>query len=333
LHTEHQFEYQRVADGLKWMAWGMFKKVVIADRMVLFVNPVYSNPGDFQGPVLAFATLAFAIQIYCDFSGYSDIALGSAQVMGVRLMKNFNHPYFAQSISDFWRRWHISLSTWFRDYLYIPLGGNRAGRWRWAFSLMVTFLISGLWHGANWTYVIWGFLHGVFLVFSSLTDALRARMSTLVGLDRLPRLRAALSMLTTFSFVTFAWIFFRAASISDAFYISTNLFDGWRPFLRGSWEFLISGFQGGSPYAILNSIFEIFARLTKEAPPFIFLTLVALFLLIVIEILQYRENLLARLHKHPVYLRQIVYALLIAAILILGTDYASKQQAFIYFQF
>src|SRR5689334_249793 len=193
LHTEQRFEYQRVTDGLKWMAWGMFKKVVVADRMVLFVNPVYNDPTHHSGPALVFATLAFAIQIYCDFSGYSDIAFGSAQVMGVRLMKNFNHPYFADSISEFWRRWHISLSTWFRDYVYIPLGGNRVAKPRWVFNLFITFLISGLWHGAAWTYIIWGALHGSYFVLSALIGPFWKRLSSLARLDRLPRLKTAVS--------------------------------------------------------------------------------------------------------------------------------------------
>jgi D-alanyl-lipoteichoic acid acyltransferase DltB (MBOAT superfamily) len=337
LHTEHKFEYQRVADGLKWMAWGMFKKVVIADRMLLFVNPVYEDPTKYHGPALVLATLAFAIQIYCDFSGYSDIALGSAQVMGVKLMKNFDHPYFARSISEFWRRWHISLSTWFRDYLYIPLGGNRVTRPRWAFNLLLTFLVSGLWHGANWTYVIWGLLHGFYFVISALTESSRGSLSALIGLDRWPRLQAALSTLTTFSLVTFAWIFFRATSLADALYISGHLARGWRPFLRDSWGMLLNGFQestrGGGFYAIIDSIFRTIAPLTRETRTVIALTLSALVILIIIEVLQYRENLLQRLKQHPVYVRQIIYALLIAVILIFGTNYASKQQAFIYFQF
>ena len=207
------------------MAWGMFKKVVIADRMVLFVSPVYNDPTHHTGPALVFATLAFAVQIYCDFSGYSDIALGSAQVMGVRLMRNFDHPYFARSISEFWRRWHISLSTWFRDYVYIPLGGNRVPRPRWVFNLFLTFLISGLWHGAAWTYVIWGALHGAYLVLSILTEPLWIRLSALTRLDRFPRLKFALAALTTFALVTFAWIFFRAASLADALYIVRHIHD------------------------------------------------------------------------------------------------------------
>lgn len=336
LHEEHHFEYQRVADGLKRMAWGMFKKVVIADRMVVFVNPVYSDPSSFSGPALVLATLAFAIQIYCDFSGYSDIALGSAQVMGVRLMKNFDHPYFARSISEFWSRWHISLSTWFRDYLYIPLGGNRVSKPRWMFNIFVTFLVSGLWHGANWTYIIWGALHGTYFVLSALTESARARLASLLGLGGWPRLRAALSTLTTFALVSFAWIFFRAASLSDALYISGHLATGWTEFLRQGWRMLQQDWSqvaSGGLYPLADSLFRALKPLTGESRTVIVLTLFALLILLVVEILQFRGDVLERIRQRPVWFRRVLYASLIAAILILGASYASVQQAFIYFQF
>lgn len=336
LHTEHHFEYQRVADGLKRMAWGMFKKVVIADRMVGFVNPVYNDPTSHNGPALVLATLAFAIQIYCDFSGYSDIALGSAQVMGVRLMKNFNHPYFARSISEFWERWHISLSTWFRDYLYIPLGGNRVPKPRWIFNIFITFLISGLWHGANWTYIVWGALHGFYFVLSALTEFARQRLSALTRLDKLPRLRTAISTLTTFALVSFAWIFFRATSLSDALYISGHLATGWIEFLRQAWKLFQQGWSqiaAGGLYPLVDSIFKALKPVTGESRAEIVLTMLGLFILLVIEILQYRGDFLERVCQQPVWLRRVLYASLIAVILILGASYASVQQAFIYFQF
>ncbi|MDT7604999.1 MAG: alginate O-acetyltransferase complex protein AlgI, partial [Acidobacteriota bacterium] len=163
-HERHYFDYPRVVAGLQLMLWGMFKKVVIADRLSPFVNLVYDDPHSYRGVSFIVATIFFAFQIYCDFSGYSDIALGAAQVMGFTLMKNFDRPYFSKSISEFWKRWHISLSTWFRDYVYLSLGGNRVSRPRWYFNLFFTFLVSGLWHGANWTYVIWGALNGVYLI-------------------------------------------------------------------------------------------------------------------------------------------------------------------------
>jgi hypothetical protein len=318
------------------MAWGMFKKVVVADRMVQFVNPVYASPASFDGPALVLATLAFSIQIYCDFSGYSDIALGSAQVMGVRLMKNFDHPYFARSISEFWRRWHISLSTWFRDYLYIPLGGNRVTKPRWAFNLFLTFLISGLWHGANWTYILWGALHGTYFVLSALTERFGQRLSALTRLDRLPRLKNAMAMLTTFSLVTFAWIFFRAATLTDALYITRHLVSGWPSYLSQAWGTLQQGLQNTADlglYSLVNAAFVMIEPMTNESRAVIALTVFALLILLVIEVLQYRGNLLEQLNQRPVYVRRVVYASLLAAILILGTSYASVQQAFIYFQF
>lgn len=336
LHEEHYFEYSRVTNGLKWMAWGMFKKVVVADRMVQFVNPVYSDPTSYDGPALVLATLAFAIQIYCDFSGYSDIALGSAQVMGVKLMKNFDHPYFARSISEFWRRWHISLSTWFRDYLYIPLGGNRVTQPRWAFNIFLTFLISGLWHGANWTYIIWGALHGFYFILFALTEPFWQKLSSVTKVDQLPRLKAGLAMLATFSLVTFAWIFFRAESLGDAQYITRHLISGWRSYLVQSWDTLVLGIQGIADlgiYSIVNAFFKTLGPVTSESRVVIALTALALLILLVIEILQYRGNLLEQLDQKPVILRRVVYASLLAAILILGTSYASVQQAFIYFQF
>lgn len=336
LHEEQHFEYPRVTNGLKWMAWGMFKKVVVADRMVQFVNPVYGDPTIYDGPALVLATLAFAIQIYCDFSGYSDLALGSAQVMGVKLMKNFDHPYFARSISEFWRRWHISLSTWFRDYVYIPLGGNRVSEPRWAFNIFLTFLISGLWHGANWTYILWGALHGFYFILSALTVPFWQRLSAATRLEQMPRLKAGLALLTTFSLVTFAWIFFRAESLGDALYITRHLVSGWPSYLAQSWDTLVQGIEGAADlglYSLVNAFFRILGPLTNEAPVVIALTALALVILLVIEILQYRGNLLEQLDQKPVFLRRAVYASLLAAILILGTSYASVQQAFIYFQF
>jgi len=336
LHEEHHFDYRRIADGLKWMAWGMFKKVVVADRMAVFVNPVYNHPTEYHGPSLVFATLAFAIQIYCDFSGYSDIALGSAQVMGVKLMKNFDHPYFARSISEFWRRWHISLSTWFRDYLYIPLGGSRVPKMRWAFNILLTFLISGLWHGANWTYIIWGALHGFYFILFESTGRFWGYLSTLFGPGKLPRLKVTLSTLTTFSLTAFAWIFFRANSISDASYIAGHLHSGWRAFLRESWKILVNGFQQGgnlSVKTVLNTFFQLLEPITSEPRTVIVFSLLALFFLFIVEILQYRGNLIEKINLQPAYVRHLIYASLVAIILIFGTDYASKQQAFIYFQF
>jgi D-alanyl-lipoteichoic acid acyltransferase DltB (MBOAT superfamily) len=173
------------------------------------------------------ASVLFAFQIYYDFSGYSDIAIGAAQILGYETMANFNRPYASKSISEFWRRWHISLSTWFRDYLYIPLGGNRVSVPRWSLNLFIVFLLCGLWHGANWTFVVWGGLHGFYLVFSNVTRDARDKVTRKMGLNHTPRLHHFLKGTTTFSLVCFAWIFFRANCFSDISYILTHLFTGW----------------------------------------------------------------------------------------------------------
>jgi len=224
----HAFDAVRVFDGLKLMLWGLFKKMVIADRLAVFVDHVYGAPEAHSGLGLTLATVFFAIQIFCDFSGYSDIAIGAAQVMGFKLMTNFNRPYHSASISEFWTRWHISLSTWFRDYLYIPLGGNRVAKWRWQLNLFITFVVSGLWHGADWTFVIWGAINGFYLLFAIWSRWLRDRVARLTRVDRLPGLRKAVGVVVVFVLITFAWIFFRADSLADAGFVVTHLFTGWR---------------------------------------------------------------------------------------------------------
>ena len=207
-----RFDYSRAVEGLQLMLLGLFKKLFVADRVAKYVNEVYGNPGGYHGFCLVIATLFFAFQIYCDFSGYSDIARGAARVMGYDLQLNFRRPYFASSIGDFWRRWHISLSSWFRDYVYFPLGGNRVNRARLYLNLAVVFLVSGLWHGAAWTFVIWGAIHATLVIAE---NALRSR-----GLSISSKLPAGASRMVgvffTFAIVCVAWVFFRAESLADA---------------------------------------------------------------------------------------------------------------------
>lgn len=222
---DFKFDYDRVKNGILLMLWGFFKKVVIADRLAEYVNLVYNNPGDFGGLHNVIATFFFSFQIYCDFSGYSDIAIGAAMIMGYSLMTNFRRPYFALSIREFWARWHISLSTWFRDYVYIPLGGNRVVKWRWYYNLFITFLVSGLWHGAEWTFVIWGALHGFYLVFAIWTTKLRNQFNTFIGLTKLPKLYHFMQVFVTFVLVYFSWIFFRANNTNDALMIIGKTFN------------------------------------------------------------------------------------------------------------
>jgi alginate O-acetyltransferase complex protein AlgI len=221
---KYAFEYDRVLEGLKLMLWGLFKKIVIADRLAIYVNAVYNNPEQHNGKSFALATVFFAFQIYCDFSGYSDMAIGIAKVMGFKLMTNFNRPYFASNISEFWKRWHISLSTWFRDYLYISLGGNRVSVPRWYFNLLLVFLISGLWHGANWTFLIWGGLNGFYLVFAIFSQGLRNKFNKITGIEKLPKFYHLMQIHITFLLACFAWIFFRANNLKDALLIIKKIF-------------------------------------------------------------------------------------------------------------
>lgn len=212
---------------------GVFKKVVIADRLAIYVNTVYNDVESYTGFSLILATFFFAFQIYCDFSAYSDIAIGTAKIMGFDLMENFRQPYFSQSTREFWSRWHISLSTWFRDYVYIPLGGNRVPFLRNLSNLMIVFLVSGLWHGAGWTFVIWGALHGVATVLEAILS--KYNLNFLSGKNPLLLL---MRLSITFVFVSFAWIFFRANSWTDAQYIVSHLFvfepvDIMQPFAEG----------------------------------------------------------------------------------------------------
>ncbi len=229
----HQFRIHHdpdpdlIASGLRRMAWGFFKKLVIADRLALLVNDVYAAPSAHSGPQLAAATVAFAYQIYCDFSGYSDIAVGTARVLGFRLMENFDSPYAAANTGEFWRRWHISLSTWFRDYVYVPLGGGRAGPWRRTRNLLITFALSGLWHGAAWTFVAWGVLNGAYVAAGHATRNRRDRLWAAAGLDPEGPFRRCAQVATTFLLTCIAWVLFRASSLADAGHILTHCGNGW----------------------------------------------------------------------------------------------------------
>ena len=215
-YVPHKFDFEKFKQGFTMITFGLFKKIVIADRLSLAVDYSYANINTQTGTSLAVAAFFYAFQIYCDFSGYSDIAIGSARVMGFKLMDNFRTPYFSKSISEFWGRWHISLSTWFRDYLYIPLGGNRVGIPRWFFNLLIVFLISGLWHGANWTFAAWGVIHGGLLIL----EIIKNRTAIKIGID-IPNnfFFSFIKAVATFSTVCVAWIFFRATSIADALQI------------------------------------------------------------------------------------------------------------------
>ncbi len=314
-----EFDYRRVTDGLKLMAWGMFKKVVIADRLATLVNITFSNPSEYEGLAHIIATVFFAFQIYCDFSGYSDIAIGSAQVMGFKLMDNFDRPYFSKTISEFWKRWHISLSTWFKDYLYISLGGNKCGKWRWQFNLFITFFVSGLWHGANWTYVAWGSLNGFYLVFANLTHDFRKKLRPQFLPVQSPVLKYY-RIAVTFGLICFSWIFFRANTISDAVTVITRMTDGWKTL----WSNILSmGIAAFKVSHIFGSSFTLSDRwhLTSWA---------LIGFLVFIHSIQRHSRIRRMLEDKPVWYRWAVYYSVVILIVFMGV-YGENQ--FIYFQF
>ena len=250
-----EFNYDRIVAGLRLMLWGLFKKIVIADRLSIYVDAVYNNAEHHSGITCIVATIFFAFQIYCDFSGYSGIALGAAKVLGIDLMENFRRPYLATSIRDFWSRWHISLSTWFRDYLYIPLGGSRVKVPRHILNLLIVFMVSGLWHGASWTFVIWGALHGLYqtaeLLMNKYVFKKKHAEAPKSQWARLPR------YVLTFSLASFAWIFFRANTVQDAFTVIGNIFT-----LRPGSFFV--GYGAGFMYSVGLIIFLMLAEINQE---------------------------------------------------------------------
>jgi alginate O-acetyltransferase complex protein AlgI len=311
---EHQFDYRRVTDGLKLMAWGLFKKVVIADRLSMIVDNVYDSPYDHHGLSLIIATIFFSFQIYCDFSGYADIAIGAARVMGFDLMTNFNRPYHATSIADFWRRWHISLSTWLSDYIFKPLQTNLryyklAGN---ILAILVTFLLSGLWHGANWNYVIWGALHGTYLVFSLITKDARRKVSEFFYLEKFPMLKKGIQVFSTFSLVTFAWIFFRAKSLAVGLYVVKSSIMGLPQDVHNLTHNLPLNLNFGvMGVDLFVAIFSIIGMETMH-------------------IIQNKYCISSWLHSKPAYFRWGIYYTVILTIVFFGI---SQNKQFIYFQF
>jgi D-alanyl-lipoteichoic acid acyltransferase DltB (MBOAT superfamily) len=299
----YSFDYLRVTNGLRLMLWGLFKKVVIADHLATYVNRVYNHPTDFQGFPLIIATVFFAVQIYCDFSGYTDIARGAARVLGYDLMENFNRPYFAKSVREFWQRWHISLSTWFRDYVYIPLGGSRVLKWRWYYNIFLTFLLSGLWHGANWTFVVWGALHGCYLILEHMTGTFQKKAADKLFPSPQSLLGRVVQISLTMSMVCFAWIFFRANTLGDAFTIIGNIF-----FI----DLSQLGIEVVGGHSFLLSILLILILVTVH--------------------LQERRMLIQHyVARLPVTVRWSVYTAAMWAVIVSGVF--GVQQEFIYFQF
>ena len=309
----HTFSFTRARDGLLLMLWGYFQKLVIADRVAILVNSVYGTWQHQTGVPLLVATLFFAIQIYCDFASYSNIAIGAAQVMGFKLMDNFDTPYFATSVAGFWRRWHISLTTWFRDYLYIPLGGNRCGKVRHYLNIMIVFLASGLWHGASWTFVLWGFFNGAFQVVGSLLKPVRDRLVRIFLIDRSSFSHKLLKAAVTFGLINFTWVFFRA----DSIYAAIEIFKRFKNYFY--------------PWMLVDG--SLFTLGLKE--PEFYLTLICIGVLFVVSLLKYKGmHIRETLAKQGLWFRWLIYILAILAILNLGVygpEFDASQ--FIYFQF
>ncbi|MCG2792687.1 MAG: MBOAT family protein [Weeksellaceae bacterium] len=218
------FDYANATDGLRQILWGLFKKMVIADNCAVFANQIFSNSASLSGSMLVLGAIFFTFQIYADFSGYSDIAIGTARLFGIELLRNFAFPYFSRDIAEFWRRWHISLSSWFKDYLYIPLGGSRGGIWMRIRNTFIIFIVSGFWHGANWTFIVWGLLNALFILPSVMSNTNRNHLETVAKGRFFPSARELFQMLTTFALTVFAWIFFRSASVAEAFHYISGIF-------------------------------------------------------------------------------------------------------------
>ena len=295
------------------MSWGYFLKLVIADRVAIIVDTVYGNYAEYGGVYLIVASVLFAVQIYCDFAGYSTIAIGAAKILGFQLMENFNCPYFSRSIAEFWRRWHISLSSWFRDYLYIPLGGNRKGTVRKYVNIMIVFLVSGLWHGAAGTYVVWGFIHGLYQVIGALTRPVRDKLNALFDMKPESIGHRLMSGLVTFALVDFAWIFFRAESLGAAVEIIKSMVH------IGNISILWNG-----------ALYEL--GVSARGFQVMFLSIVVL---LVADFMKYKGIQVRKLIlEQELWCRWICYIVIVMFIMIFGIWGGSYDAAsFIYFQF
>jgi D-alanyl-lipoteichoic acid acyltransferase DltB (MBOAT superfamily) len=287
------------------MAWGFFKKMVIADTFSLYVNVIFAGADYYQGFPFLLATVMFGFQIYCDFSGYSDIAIGVAKLFDIDLMRNFASPYFAGSIKEFWSRWHISLSTWFRDYVYIPLGGNRCGTWKRRRNLLITFLVSGLWHGAAWNYVIWGFLHGIAQILEDMVVKNRRRSLTK---DR--SLLTWLSVILVFAFTMVAWFFFRITDMDTALLIAQRAFIN----IHNPLTYLIQGLRALEMDGLV-----------------IFRMLLIVAVLLVYDYFNLKEDVILKISSLPAFARWVIYIGFSMLLLIMLP--ANKGGEFIYFQF
>lgn len=298
IQKKREFDYAKTVDGLRQILWGLFKKIVIADNCAIHANMIFNNSSDYSGSTLVIGALFFTFQIYCDFSGYSDIALGTARLFGIELLRNFAFPYFSRDIAEFWRRWHISLSSWFRDYLYIPLGGSKGGIWYKIRNTFVIFLVSGFWHGANWTFIAWGALNAIYFLPLLIFNKNRTNLEIVARNSVLPSFKEVIQMGFTFGLTVFAWIFFRARNLNDAL-----------------------GFISGIFSKSISSIPKIF--------PKTLLLIVLIFFIIewIGREQQYALGNLGLKWKRP--LRWAMYY----GIIITISYFAGQEQTFIYFQF
>jgi alginate O-acetyltransferase complex protein AlgI len=307
IQNKRTFNYTKAIDGLRQILWGLFKKVVIADQCAEFANIIFNNSDEYSGLTLVMGAFLFAIQIYGDFSGYSDIALGIARLFGIELLRNFAFPYFSRDIAEFWRRWHISLSSWFRDYLYIPLGGSQGGTWMKIRNTFIIFIVSGFWHGANWTFIAWGILNAIYFLPLLLAKKNRANLDIVANGKLFPSIKEFIYMTSTFGLTVFAWIFFRATNISHAFQFIKDLFTGLM-----------------SKIGYVESVNFIYWKIGFELP-------LLLFLFFLIEWLgreqQFALSQIGIKWKRP--FRHLMYY----SIIILIFLYNEKEQQFIYFQF
>lgn len=301
-YKKRTFDYSKAVDGMRQILWGLFKKIVIADNCAEFANQIFNNSADMNGSTLVLGALFFTFQIYGDFSGYSDIAIGTARLFGFDLMRNFNFPYFSRDIAEFWRRWHISLSTWFRDYLYIPIGGSRGGTWMKVRNTFIIFIVSGFWHGANWTFVAWGALNAIYFLPLLLTKNNRNNLETVAQGKLLPSLKEFSSMLLTFGLTVFAWIFFRAENMGHAISYISEIFS---PSLFSMPSF--TGMKRALTIIILVAIFVFVEWIGREG--------------------QFAISNVGIKWKRPI--RYAMYYAIIIAIVWFG----GKAQQFIYFKF
>lgn len=309
----HSFDVDNAVKGAMLMLWGYFMKVVIADRVAILVDQVYNYYGSYQGAIPMLATALFAVQIYCDFNGYTTIAIGSAQVLGFRLMQNFQQPYLAESVADFWRRWHISLTSWFRDYIYFPLGGSRCSRWKRYRNILTVFLVSGLWHGAAWTYVVWGGLNGLFQIVGDLLKPLRARTLQALRIEPSSFGHRLVRRLLTFFLVDLAWTFFRAPTMHAALAIIRSSFTVFNPWVLFD----------GTLYTLGLSAVDFWVMVASLA------------VLLGVDLLHLRGvRIRERLLRQPLPVRWAVCYGALLAVLIFGVyGPAYDAASFIYFQF